>query len=273
MLEADNGTLTILVDSAISGSGEARVTNGGKIDMSDVRQYLGSFRYVGQGTILGPDLVPAGTISGFAAGDSYVFGKTNVLPDQFTTVWTENAAGTGGTLTVLAGAGQAYANLSLSGRYSSDDFAATQVALQDGNHVALSFVGALKWDQAVDGNWQDAAKWAPTGLFVPGASDNALIVAVDEDNPAKTYKVTVSQDTTVKSIATGAGATLESGPARSRRRQGRAPPPIPARCASPTAPASSSAAPSREARPAASWPPAWSARSRSPRAARSAAAP
>jgi len=209
VLEADDSTLTIYVNGSIAGSGQALVTNGGTIDMSDVRQYLGSFRYVGQGTILGPDLVPAGTISGFATGDSYVFGKTNVLADEFTTVWTENVTHTGGTLTVLAGVGEAYATLNFSGSYSSDDFSATQVRLQDGNHVALSFVGALRWDQAVNGNWQDVAKWAPTGAYAPGAADNALIAAVDTTDPATTYKVRVLQDTTVKSVATGSTATLE----------------------------------------------------------------
>ncbi|MCW5737528.1 MAG: hypothetical protein KIS73_25615 [Enhydrobacter sp.] len=214
VLEADDSTLTIHAQGTIQGGGEAFVTNGGTIDMSEVRQFLGSMRYAGRGTILGPDLVPAGTMYGFATGNSYVFGKTNVLPDQFTTLWTENAAGTGGTLSILAGAGQTYANLTLSGSYSSDDFAATQFALADGNHVAVSFVGALKWAAAVDGNWQDVAKWAPTGLYAPGAFDNALIAAVDKDDPGKTYKVSVTQDTTVRSVATGGTATLEIGDAR-----------------------------------------------------------
>lgn len=210
ILEADDSILTIHVDGTIGGSGEAFVTNGGTIDMSEVRQYLGTFRYSGQGTILGPDLVPAGTISGFATGDSYVFGKTNTLSNKFTTAWTENAAGTGGTLTILAGAGQAYAILSFTGSYSSDDFAVTQVALQDGNHVALSFVGSLKWSEAVDGNWTNASMWDPTGLYVPGAGDRALIAAVDTGNPDGTYRVAVTQDTTVKSVSTGTrGATLD----------------------------------------------------------------
>jgi hypothetical protein len=209
VLKADNSTLTIDTDGVIKGGGEAFVTNGGAIDMSDVRQYLGSFRYAGAGTILGPDLVPAGTISGFATGDSYVFGKTNFLSDSFTTRWTENAEGTGGTLTILAGGGQAYANLSLAGSYASSDFAAAQIALGDGNHVAVIFVGALKWARAVDGNWDDASKWAPTGLYAPGAEDKALIAAVDSSDPEKTYTVTVRQGTTVRSVATGSTATLE----------------------------------------------------------------
>ena len=214
VLEADDSTLTIHTTETIRGGGEAFVTNGGKIDMSDARQFLGTLRYAGRGTILGPDQVPAGTMFGFATGASYVFGKTNGLSDQFTTKWTENAAGTGGTLTILAGAGQTYANLVLSGSYSSDDFAATQYALQDGNHVAVSFVGALKWAAAVDGNWQDVAKWAPTGLYAPGAFDNALIAAVDKDDPGKTYTVSVTQDTIVRSVATGGTATLKIEDAR-----------------------------------------------------------
>lgn len=209
VLEADNATLTLLVDSAITGGGEARVTNGGTIDMSDVRQYFGSFRYVGQGTILGPDLVPAGTITGFATGDTYVFGQTNVQPDQFTTLWTANAARTGGTLTVLTDTGEAYANLSLAGRYDSDDFAVSEISLEDGNHLAVSFVGALEWKRADDGYWQSPSRWTPTGLLVPGASDDVLITAVKANDPTKTYTVKATKDTTVNSLATGAVATLE----------------------------------------------------------------
>jgi hypothetical protein len=205
LLRADNATLTLHVTGAIQGAGEALVRRGGKIDMSEARQYLGSFRYEGPGTILGPDLVPAGTISGFATGDTYIFGKTNTLEGELTTRWTANAAGTGGTLTVLTKGGETYANLVLAGKhYASEDFAVQQRALPDGNHVAVTFVGALHWAEAVTGNWQDAPKWAPTGLFVPGPEDNALIDAV-----GAAYEVRVTQDTTVRSVAVGGTGALE----------------------------------------------------------------
>jgi hypothetical protein len=202
-LEADGGTLRVVTPSAILGAGEVLVTNDGTVDLSDARQFLGSLSYVGRGTILGPDLVPAGTISGFATGDSYVFGQPTTLSGSFSTIWQENAGHTGGTLTIKGPNNQTYAALQLAGDYLSSDFAASLDAMPDGNHVAVNFIGALKWSKPVSGSWQTASNWGPTGLFVPGPDDNALIAA-----SGARYTVTSAQDTTVKSVSTGADATL-----------------------------------------------------------------
>jgi len=201
-LEADGGTLKVITDRAIHGDGEVLVTRGGTVDLSDARQFHGALRYFGRGTILGPDQAPAGIISGFATGDSYVFGRETAIKGELGTIWQANADGTGGTLTIKAGT-QTYATLQMAGIYSSTDFAATRVDKSDGKHIAVSFVGALNWLNPVTGNWQTAANWGPTRMFVPGADDDALIAAT-----GGRYAVTSSQDVTVKSVATGSDATL-----------------------------------------------------------------
>src|SRR5262249_31393212 len=86
-LEAEGSTLKVTTAAGISGGGEALVANGGTIDLSDARAFLGSLRYLGRGTILGPDRVPAGTISGFATGDTYVFGTPTKLSGPLSTLW------------------------------------------------------------------------------------------------------------------------------------------------------------------------------------------
>jgi hypothetical protein len=200
---ADGSTLKVVTPNDIGGGGFMQVMNGGTLDLSDAKSFFGSFSYAGRGTILGPDVAPAGTIEGFASGDTYVFGKPASIAGPLTTLWTPNAQNTGGTLAIKFGASQTYATLQLSGTYTSTDFSATAVRLSDGSHVAVNFTGAMRWTKPLDGSWQTASNWSPTGLSAPGSEDDALITVAGGP-----YTVTSSGQQTVRSVATGASATL-----------------------------------------------------------------
>lgn len=202
ILEADGTLLKLVSTKAIEGGGKVVVEHGGTVDMTATPQYFGSFEYVGRGTIMGSKAVPAGTISGFATGDSYVFGQTSNFGVPLTARFVENGANTGGTLTIEAGT-QTFATLQFNGVYSSTDFSANQVAFADGKHIVVNFVGAITWAGPVNGKWNEAAKWNPTALLVPGADDNVLITAAGSP-----YTVLVTEDARARTVATGTGATL-----------------------------------------------------------------
>jgi hypothetical protein len=204
VLKADGGRLEVVTTSGMTGGGTVLSTNGGTVDLSKVASFGGALQYFGKGTIVGPLAVPPGTISGFATGDSYVFGQLSNFTDPLTASWQENAGNTGGTLTIKSSPTVTFATLQLAGLYDTTDFTATQLALSDGKHVAVNFTGPLRWLAPVTGNWNQAAKWGPTGLFAPGASDDALITATGAQ-----YAVNVTQNTTVRTVATGDGATLD----------------------------------------------------------------
>jgi hypothetical protein len=205
VLKADGSTLTIVtrMDEAIDGGGRVIARHGGTVDMSAAQAFLGSLQYDGRGIIKGPKVAVAGTISGFATGATYVFGEKSNLSGALTATWQEDPANTGGDLTIKSESGRHFATLHLAGVYRSSDFAANQVTFADGKHVVLNFVGALTWARAASGNWYTVANWNPAGLYVPGADDHALI-----DAAGGKYAVRVARDTEVRSVATGADATL-----------------------------------------------------------------
>ena len=63
----------------------------------------------------------AGTINGYGAGDTIDFAFHKFVAGDHT-VWTENAANTGGTLSLVSGAGTVITTLNLSGVYTASQF-------------------------------------------------------------------------------------------------------------------------------------------------------
>lgn len=204
VLVADGGTLRVETDGAIAGGGFVEAVNGGTVDLLGTRSFRGSFSYVGRGTIIGSAAAPVGPISGFATGDSFVFGQKTSFLNPLTVSWQENAGNTGGVLTIKSSPNDTYATLAFNGVYATSDFTAYQLTLGDGaKHVAVGFTGQLSWAAPVSGNWHTASNWNPTGLLVPGPADDVLITVAGGP-----YKVTDTEDTTVRTLAMGQTATL-----------------------------------------------------------------
>jgi hypothetical protein len=242
LLEANGGTL-LVQNANVSGNGEVEISGGGA---ALFKGSLGaSTDFEGAGTLEVGQLY-SGTISGMAGGDVVdldylptpaVFIGTPPNPDPsqassswgpgtptYSLVFTPNANGTGGTLTVeetetytvsyFAGPlnGQSFqfqttvaaTSLSIAGSYTSSDFTVLGSDGHGGTLIGSTLAGGQNfvWASAVNGTWQTTTDWTPNGT--PSAADNAALSA----NSAK-YTVSDNVSTNVFTLTTASKATLD----------------------------------------------------------------
>jgi hypothetical protein len=188
---ADGGTVDVVtyLGGAING-GAAQITGGGAFDFYGASSENISF--AGGGTLeLGLSVSYTGTVGDFGSGD--VLDLTDLTYAAGGSVqWTPGADGNPGTLTVTVGATSE--EFSLSGNYSSSDF-----ALTPDSSVGTDVVWFDTFTNAdSDFNWFTPADWSDAA--VPGASDQAAIAA--------NVNFSSSSSFTVGSLIVAAGDTL-----------------------------------------------------------------
>ena len=132
VLWANGATLTVLGE--LSGNGTAIIDGAGTLDFESSSAANVAFGSSAAGTLkLGDSFHFKGTISGFDSSDridlvNVDFGRTSIR-------YHENAAGTGGTLTISDGAQTA--ELSLLGHYSADNFS---VVTDQAKGISVTYV-------------------------------------------------------------------------------------------------------------------------------------
>ena len=125
---------SIKVEGDVSGTGTAQIDGGGMLDFEAASTAGVVFGAGAAGTLtLGDSFHFNGAISGFAASDS--IDLADIASATASLSYHENAAGTGGTLTVSDGS--ASVNLSLVGIYSADNFS---IVADHAKGAAIMFV-------------------------------------------------------------------------------------------------------------------------------------